>query len=120
MERGPILECALFALAAPIPGGCIAQAAYSDYRRSDPDHFDLAVTGFNMPHMSGKVVATAPRDTRADPSMVLAPAYITGALRASPPAAGMRGQIYKPKAVEDLCAAVARYADAQSANAGSS
>lgn len=46
--------------------------------------------------------------------MVLASGYITEELRTKAPAAGVRELIYKPNTVDDLCAAVARYANAQS------
>jgi len=46
--------------------------------------------------------------------VVLASGYITEELRTKAPAAGVRELIYKPNTVDDLCAAVARYANAQS------
>jgi hypothetical protein len=46
--------------------------------------------------------------------------YITEELRARAPAAGIRELIYKPDTIDDLCAAVARSANAQSAKAISS
>ncbi len=78
--------------------------------RLDPDQFDLAVTDYSMPGMSGLEVAQALRELRPDLPMVLASGYITEELRARAPAAGIRELIYKPNTVEDLCAAVARVA----------
>jgi PAS domain S-box-containing protein len=78
--------------------------------RANPDQFDLVVTDYNMPGMCGLAVASALREIRADLPVVLASGYITEALRAKAPAAGIRELIYKPNTVEDLCEAVARLA----------
>ena len=81
--------------------------------RADPARFDLAVTDYNMPGMSGLEVALALREIRADLPVVLASGFITEELRQKAPAAGVRELIYKPNSVDDLCAAVARFANAQ-------
>jgi PAS domain S-box-containing protein len=81
--------------------------------RADPGQFDLAVTDYNMPGMSGLAVASALSEIRSDLPVVLASGYITEDLRAKAPAAGVRELIYKPNTVDDLCEAVARYANAQ-------
>ena len=81
--------------------------------QANPGEFDLAVTDFNMPGMSGLEVASALREIRADLPLVLASGYITDELRQKAPAAGVRELIYKPNTVDDLCAAVARFANAQ-------
>ena len=78
--------------------------------RANPDDFDLAVTDYNMPGLSGLDVAHALKEIRADLPVVLASGYITEELRAHAPAAGVRELIYKPDTVEELCAAVARMA----------
>ena len=83
--------------------------------RAAPDQFDLAVTDYNMPGMSGLAVASALREIRPDLPVVVASGYITEDLRQKAPAAGVRALIYKPNTVDDLCEAVARYANAQSA-----
>lgn len=82
--------------------------------QANPGDFDLAVTDFNMPGMSGLEVASALREIRPDLPVVLASGYITEDLRQKAPAAGVRELIYKPNTVDDLCAAVARYANARS------
>ncbi len=56
--------------------------------RANPDKFDLAVTDFNMPDMSGLEVASALRDIRADLPVILASGCITEELRQKAPAAG--------------------------------
>ena len=88
--------------------------------RTNPGQFDLAVTDYNMPVMSGLEVAQALKEIRSDLPVVLASGYITEELRQKAPAAGVRELIYKPNTVEDLCEAVARFANAQSGNKGSS
>ena len=81
--------------------------------RASPGQFDLAVTDYSMPGMSGLEVAHALRDLCPDLPVVLASGYITEELRAQAPAAGIRDLIYKPNTVDDLCEAVARFANAQ-------
>ncbi len=80
--------------------------------RADPGQFDLAVTDYSMPGMSGLDVAIALREMRPDLPVVLASGYIDEDLRAKAPAAGIRELIYKPNTVDDLCEAVARAAQA--------
>ncbi len=87
--------------------------------RANPDQFDLAVTDYNMPGMSGLEVAEALKHIRPDLPVVLASGYITEELRAKAPAAGIRELIYKPNTVDDLCGAIVRYANAQGANRSS-
>ncbi|MCX7144047.1 MAG: response regulator, partial [Proteobacteria bacterium] len=81
--------------------------------RANPDQFDLVVTDYNMPYMSGLEVASALREIRADLPVVMASGYITEELRAEAPAAGIRELIYKPNTADDLCEAVARFANAK-------
>ncbi|MBI3373887.1 MAG: PAS domain S-box protein [Betaproteobacteria bacterium] len=82
--------------------------------RADPGQFDLAVTDYNMPGMSGLDVVQALKEIRSDLPVVLASGYVTEELRAKARAAGVRELIYKPNTADDLCEAVARVADAQS------
>ena len=88
--------------------------------RANAAQFDLVVTDYNMPHMSGLELAQALREIRADLPVVLTSGYLTEELRAKAPAAGIRELIHKPNTVDELCAAVARFANAQGGNAGSS
>jgi CheY-like chemotaxis protein len=78
--------------------------------RSQPDAFDLVVTDYNMPGLSGLEVARALREIRADLPVVLASGYITEELSAQAPAAGIRELIYKPNTADELCAVIARFA----------
>ena len=88
--------------------------------RADPGRFHLVVTDYNMPGMSGLEVASAMREIRADLPVMLASGYITEELRQKAPAAGVRELIYKPNTVDELCAAVARCANAQRGDTSSS
>lgn len=88
--------------------------------RAGPELFDLVVTDFNMPHMSGMEVAQALREIRADLPVILASGYITEDLRAQAPAAGICELIYKPNTADELCEAVARCAHANKRSANSS
>jgi PAS domain S-box-containing protein len=78
--------------------------------RTDPGQFDLAVTDYNMPGMSGLDVARAIKEIRADLPVAMASGYITDELRQQAPMAGVSELIYKPNSVEDLCEMVARQA----------
>jgi PAS domain S-box-containing protein len=80
--------------------------------RAQPDAFDLVVTDYNMPGMSGLEVARALREIRADLPVAVASGYITEELRAQAPAAGVSELIYKPNTVDELCGVVARLANA--------
>lgn len=64
--------------------------------------FDLVVTDFNMPGMSGLEVARKIRDARPDLPVIVVSGYITDALRAQAAAAGVRELISKPHEVEEL------------------
>ena len=69
---------------------------------ADVQSFDLVVTDFNMPGMSGLEVARAIRDARPDLPVVMVSGYITDALRAQAEAVGVRELIAKPHEVEAL------------------
>ncbi|MBI3376548.1 MAG: PAS domain S-box protein [Betaproteobacteria bacterium] len=77
-----------------------------------PGRFDLVVTDYNMPGMSGLELAGVLREIRADLPVAVASGYITEELRAKAPAAGVSELIYKPDTVNELCDAVARLANA--------
>ena len=78
--------------------------------RSSPCDFDLVVTDYNMPGMSGLDLALALKDIRADLPVALASGYVTDELRDKARAAGIRELIYKPDTAEELSGAVARLA----------
>lgn len=79
--------------------------------RADPRQYDLAVTDYNMPGMSGLDVARALREIYADLPVALASGYITEELRTQALAAGVIELLYKPNTASELCEAVARLAN---------
>ena len=76
--------------------------------RADPRSFDVVVTDFNMPGMSGLEVAREIAQIRADLPVAIASGYITDELRAGAERLGVRDLIYKPNTVDELCQAIAR------------
>ena len=76
--------------------------------QSDPGSFDLLVTDYNMPELSGLELARAASQLRPDLPIVLASGYITEELRVAAPAAGVKDLVYKEDVVERFCEAVAR------------
>ncbi|MDP1675208.1 MAG: response regulator [Burkholderiales bacterium] len=64
--------------------------------------FDLVVTDFNMPGMSGLEIARAIRDAQPDLPVIVVSGYITDALRAEAAAAGVKQLISKAHEVEEL------------------
>ncbi|MBL0124384.1 MAG: PAS domain S-box protein [Betaproteobacteria bacterium] len=80
--------------------------------RADPAAFDLVVTDYNMPGMSGLDVARAVRAIRADLPVAIASGFIDETLQSEAAGAGVRELIFKANAVEDLSEAFARLAQA--------
>ncbi len=64
--------------------------------------FDLVITDFNMPGLSGLEVARKIRDARPDLPVIMVSGYVTDELRAQAEAAGVRELISKPPEVEEL------------------
>ena len=87
--------------------------------RADPASFDLVVTDYNMPGMSGLDVAREVKSIRADLPVVVASGFIDEALQSQAAAAGVQEVIFKATAVEDLSAVIARLAQTFGAKAGS-
>ena len=78
--------------------------------RDHAEPFDLVITDYNMPGMSGLDFARAVRELRPDSPVAITSGYISEELRALAPAAGVSELIYKPNTVEELFAAVDRLA----------
>lgn len=74
--------------------------------RKDAAGYDLVLTDYNMPGLSGLDVAREVRSIRADLPVVIASGFIDDALRSQAAAAGVRDLLFKPTAVEDFCSAI--------------
>jgi signal transduction histidine kinase len=76
--------------------------------RADPTGFQLLLTDFNMPGMSGLDVARAVLALSPSLPVAVASGYITDELQAEARAAGVREVVFKTDAVEAFCEIVAR------------
>jgi CheY-like chemotaxis protein len=74
--------------------------------RADPQGFDLVVTDYNMPGMSGLDLAREIAAIRTDLPVALTSGYINDELRRRTAESGVRHLIYKPNTVDELCEAV--------------
>jgi PAS domain S-box-containing protein len=97
----------------------IDQSAALAVLRADPSSFDLVVTDFNMPGMSGLDVAREVKLIRADLPVVVVSGFIDEVLQTQAAAVGVREVICKATAVEDLSAVIARLAQTIGAKTGS-
>jgi len=76
--------------------------------RAEPARFQLVVTDYNMPGMSGLDVARAVHEIRPDLTVALASGFITDELKAKALQAGVQNVIFKANAVEEYCDVVRR------------
>ena len=74
-----------------------------DAVRADPGGFDIAVTDFNMPGLSGLDVALELARIRPDLPVVITSGFITDTLREDARRAGVRQLVDKPSTVDELC-----------------
>jgi PAS domain S-box-containing protein len=88
-----------------VMGHVDAEAALTALR-ADPQGFDLVVSDFNMPKMSGLDVARAAHDIRAALPVVLASGYITPELQSEAASCGVRHLLHKPDIAGRLRAVV--------------
>ncbi len=85
-----------------------SQTQAIDAVRADPEGFQLLLTDFNMPGMSGLEVAKAALAINPLLPVAVASGYITDELQAEAKAAGVREVVFKTDAVEAFCEVVAR------------
>jgi CheY-like chemotaxis protein len=85
------------------------QAALSALRAA-PTTFDVVITDYNMPGMSGLDVAREVHAIRNDLRVAVVSGFIDESLRAQAGAAGVQGLIFKAMSVEELCEEFARLA----------
>ncbi len=78
----------------------------------DPAQFDLVISDYNMPGMSGLDFARAVKARSKQTPVAITSGHIHDSLRTEAPAAGVNELIYKPDTVEELFAAVDRLATA--------
>jgi PAS domain S-box-containing protein len=76
----------------------------------DPAAFDLVVTDYSMPGMSGLELARKIRALRADLPVVVVSGFVDEELRAKAAGAGVREVLFKATELKDLCAVVQRLA----------
>jgi CheY-like chemotaxis protein/two-component sensor histidine kinase len=91
--------------------GCCDQHEALAAIRADSAAFDLVVTDYNMPGMSGLDVAREIRTIRADLAVAVASGFIDEELRAQAGAAGVRELIFKASGAEEFCEAFERLAN---------
>ena len=80
-----------------------SQEAALDALRADPAAFDLVLTDYNMPEMSGLDVAREVRRIHAGLPVAVVSGFIDETLRANAAGAGVRELIFKANSVEELC-----------------
>ena len=78
--------------------------------RADPADFDLVVTDYNMPGMSGLDVARELRAIRPELPVVVTSGFIDETLHNEAAAAGVREVFFKADSVDVFCDAVQRLA----------
>jgi len=76
--------------------------------RAGAGDFDLAVTDFNMPGLSGLEVAQELARIRPGLPVVITSGYITEELRTNALQAGVRHVVYKPNTIDELCQTIQR------------
>jgi PAS domain S-box-containing protein len=76
--------------------------------RAAPNGFDLVVTDFNMPGLSGLDVARQVRAIRPDLPVAVTSGFISEELSAGAPDAGVCEIIFKPDTVEEMCDVIQR------------
>jgi PAS domain S-box-containing protein len=93
--------------------GCTTPTEALDAVRADPSGFDVVVTDYNMPTMSGLEVASALARLRADLPVAVVSGYLSPAAQAAILAAGIKEIVYKPTLLQQLGDVIARLTNNQ-------
>jgi PAS domain S-box-containing protein len=80
----------------------LEQGEALDALRAGAEQFDLVITDFKMPGISGTEVAQAIRRVRRDLPVVVVSGYINEELRAQAATAGVRELVFKAQEMEEL------------------
>jgi CheY-like chemotaxis protein len=88
----------------------------ADFGRSSD--FDVIVTDFNMPRMSGIELARALRDQGVDIGMVLTSGYVSDQLRSAAEEVGITRVVKKPESLDLLCTVIRDAAPTRRATTG--
>ncbi len=86
------------------------QQAAIDAIREAPENFDVLVTDYNMPGMSGVDVAIEVRKIRPDLPLILASGFVDDSVRQHAKSAGIGLVVFKETVVENFADAIARAA----------
>lgn len=84
-----------------------------DLFRSDPHGFDLVITDYTMPHMTGMSLAKQMMDIRPDIPIVLCTGYTEMIDEATARESGIRAFFMKPVAQRDIAILIRRILDEQ-------
>ena len=76
----------------------------------EPLAFDVLVTDYNMPRLSGLKLLEAVRKLRSDLPVILTSGFITDEMRAAAERSGASYLIHKPDTDDELCEAIHRVA----------
>ena len=74
--------------------------------RREPSAFDVVLTDYNMPGLTGLQVARLVASIRADLPVILTSGYVSDDLRERAALVGIKHVIYKPNTIEEMCAAI--------------
>ncbi|HEU4646228.1 MAG TPA: response regulator, partial [Burkholderiales bacterium] len=80
----------------------LEQGEALDALRAGAEQFDLVITDYKMPGISGTELAQAIRSVRRDLPVVMVSGYINEELRAQAAAAGVRELVFKAQELEEL------------------
>jgi len=103
-----LARCALERLGYQVSAFTLATEALTAFK-SDPSQYDLVVTDYNMPGVSGLDLARELLALRPGLPVLLVSGYISEELKANARDAGVSGLIYKPTTIDELGDAVHRF-----------